>query len=396
MTPDAGPPVNRINPVPSTLPFRPDTPMGRALAGRAIRLAEALEVSSGPAPIPQRPALAPEHVREAAKDALARGETHYTSRPGVVDLRKAIARISTEQGFPATAESVVVTNGGAEALYITLQAVIGKGDRVAAPEPLQPNVAEMIGFIGGDLHRISTSPDNRFIADIDDIFTADPAVILLSSPSPITGVALGDATLRQIVSRAADRGAVGHPRPLARPRPLRPDRARPSPPRNSAPASSTIGSFSSGYGLDGWRVGYFTAPPDRMKEMRELKQAMSICTTAVSQYAALAALDGPTDLARRAPLHLRHHPRPRHRHPHRRRPPRHHPGRLPLAPRRRPRRRSFSVPEGLRRFSPRFQPGVSGSGRLPPGAPPAGFRRLDLSSPTLDSDLAALTGERRP
>ena len=57
----------------------------------------------------------------------------------------------------------------------------------------------------------------------------------------------------------------------------------------------TIGSFSAGYGLAGWRVGWFSAPPETMKLFRELKQAMSICTTAVSQFAALAVLDGPAD-----------------------------------------------------------------------------------------------------
>ena len=58
----------------------------------------------------------------------------------------------------------------------------------------------------------------------------------------------------------------------------------------------TIGSFSAGYGLAGWRVGWLSAPPETMKLFRELKQAMSICTTAVSQFAALAVLDGPDGL----------------------------------------------------------------------------------------------------
>ncbi len=57
----------------------------------------------------------------------------------------------------------------------------------------------------------------------------------------------------------------------------------------------TMGSFSTGHGLTGWRVGWLTAPPESMKKPRELKQDMSICTTAVSQYAALAFLDMPED-----------------------------------------------------------------------------------------------------
>jgi aspartate/methionine/tyrosine aminotransferase len=354
--------------------------MGRALAGRAVRLAEALEASSGPAPAVSRPALAPAHVRDAAKDALARGETHYTSRPGVADLRKAIARISTEQGFPATAESIVVTNGGAEALYITLQAVVGKGKRVAAPEPIQPNVAEMIGFIGGDLRRIATTPENRFLATPDDVFAVDPAVILLASPSPITGAALEDDALREIIARAADRGTTVILDRSLIPALYDPTRATFSAPELGA-GVVTIGSFSSGYGLDGWRVGYFTAPPDRMKEMRELKQAMSICTTAVSQFAALAALDGPTDwLTERRSTYAAN---------------------LASAT-------AILTAAGIAFVIPDAYPALVA--KIPDGAQSRrdfvglapGFNlasttyaRLDLSSPSLAADLAALTGESR-
>jgi aspartate/methionine/tyrosine aminotransferase len=57
----------------------------------------------------------------------------------------------------------------------------------------------------------------------------------------------------------------------------------------------TIGSFSTGHGLTGWRVGWLTAPAERMTRPRVLKQEMSICTTAVSQFAALAFFEGSED-----------------------------------------------------------------------------------------------------
>jgi aspartate/methionine/tyrosine aminotransferase len=53
----------------------------------------------------------------------------------------------------------------------------------------------------------------------------------------------------------------------------------------------TVGSFSAVHGLAGWRVGYYSAPPDDVATFNNLKQSMSICTTAVSQFAARAALD---------------------------------------------------------------------------------------------------------
>ena len=71
--------------------------------------------------------VVPEHVQAAGGAALDRGETHYTTRPGVTALREAIARRMTGEGFPATADAMLITNGGSEALYIALQTLLEKG-----------------------------------------------------------------------------------------------------------------------------------------------------------------------------------------------------------------------------------------------------------------------------
>ena len=125
--------------------------MGRALAARAL-----LDVDITPGdcadglldlttPETIQP---PEHVRKAAKAALDRGETHYTARPGIEQLRQTIAARSAADGFPTTADRVVVTNGGSEALYIALQSTLRPGDRALLGGPLPSSVARMIRFIG--------------------------------------------------------------------------------------------------------------------------------------------------------------------------------------------------------------------------------------------------------
>ncbi len=279
---------------------RPDTVMGRALAERALDLARTQQRTRlVPREVPcdlTHPAATPlpEHVLQAAKDALDRGETHYTSRPGVPELRHAIATRSTEQGFPATADSTVVTNGGAEAIYIALQAVLSAGSTALVVEPVDPHVIEMISFIGARIERIIPSIENRLIPSADDVAQANAKVLVLASPSLISGVMIPDDDLARIIGIAIDRGMdVVLDRSLA-PCLFEPASARFSHADLGAKVI-TIGSFSAGYGLHGWRVGYFTAPADRVGKLRGLKQAMSICTTAVSQYAALAALTGPTD-----------------------------------------------------------------------------------------------------
>jgi aspartate aminotransferase len=292
---------------------RPDTTLGQALAGRALALAErqrrtatvTMETAGGLLDLTTpEPVGLPEHVRTAAKAALDRGETHYTVRPGVPELRAALARRSTADGFPATVDGAVVTNGGAEALYIALQSTLKPGDTALLAGPVAPNIVEMIEFIGARAERLPLIGD-RLTPDPDALAGASAAVLLLASPSPVTGVALAPGHLATIANAALDRGmAVVLDRSLAWCG-YDSDTA-PFPDPDLGSRILTTGSFSTAYGLAGWRVGYFSAPPERIAAMRELKQAMSICTSAVAQYAALAALEGPDDwLAARRTLFAR-------------------------------------------------------------------------------------------
>ena len=275
---------------------RPDTVMGRALSKRAVKLIAAMAPQSAPAPdgvidltLPETPEV-PASVQEAAEAALDRGETHYTTRPGVIPLREAIARRMTEEGFPATADAMLITNGGSEALYIALQTLLGKDHRIIVAGPAAPNVIEMIRFIGAEP---VWAPDaDGFFPSAEAIGAIDASAILLASPSPATGLALASGELEAIVESAVRRDMTMFlDRSLATAL-YDPALARFGNPELGAKVI-TMGSFSTGHGLAGWRVGWLTAPPEAMKGPRELKQDMSICTTAVSQYAALAFLDVP-------------------------------------------------------------------------------------------------------
>lgn len=235
----------------------------------------------------------PEHVRAAAIAALERGETHYTDRQGILPLREAIAARSTGEEFPAQPDGVVVTNGGSEALYILLQSVVGPRDGVLVAGTVAPNVARMIAFMGG---RIEWLPADA------EIPTGTPATVLLASnPSPAGGVALPVGALERLVVAALERDmAVIIDRSLSWStfEPL----GVPFADAELGARVMTAGSFSHAYGMAGWRAGYFTTPLAQRARMQELKQAMSICTSTASQYAALAALEGPGDwlIARRA------------------------------------------------------------------------------------------------
>jgi aspartate/methionine/tyrosine aminotransferase len=276
--------------------------MGRAVSARALTLASSLPLELAPGGVDEidlttpETLVVPEHVQAAAAAALDRGETHYTTRPGVVPLREAIAQRLSADGFPASAESVLVTNGGAEALYIALQMLLAPSQRMVVVGPVPANVVAMIRFIGAEPVLLPTSVESGFYPSVDAVTAAGGSSLLLSSPSPVTGLALLPGELETMIAKGIERGmTVVLDRSLATAL-YDPALARFGN-RELGANLVTIGSFSAGYGLAGWRVGWLSALPETMKLFRELKQAMSICTTAVSQFAALAVLDGPTDWA---------------------------------------------------------------------------------------------------
>jgi aspartate aminotransferase len=189
-------------------------------------------------------------------------------------------------------ESTVVTNGGAEALYIALQSTLNPGDTLLAGTPIAPNIVEMVEFIGARVQRMPLDLE-RFTASVANLEQAEGAVLLIASPSPITGMAIQPAQMSALVTTALERGmSVIVDRSLAW-------CCYESPAAFTDPDLGarvlTTGSFSVAHSMSGWRVGYFTATANHLAEMRELKQAMSICTSAISQYAALAAIDGPNE-----------------------------------------------------------------------------------------------------
>ncbi len=275
----------------------PNTTMSRALSNRAIALMAAMPAQPATTPdgldltTPETPVV-PAQVREAAEAALDRGETHYTTRPGIMPLRDAIARRLTDEGFPATSEGMLITNGGSEALYIALQALLASGNRIIVAGPAAPDIEAMIRFIGAEPVRLAGDREGRFVPSIAAIEAADAKAILIASPSPVTGLAIPPGALDAIIA-----AAMHHEMTVILDRSLATALYEPSGAQFGNPELGsrvvTIGSFSTGHGLSGWRVGWLATPAEMSKRPRELKQAMSICTTAVSQYAALAILDDP-------------------------------------------------------------------------------------------------------
>jgi aspartate aminotransferase len=276
---------------------QPERIIGRRLAARAL----AVTRDAGAAPRAAMldltragDAQPPAHVLAAAHAALDRGETHYTSGAGIPPLRRALAERSTTAGFLATPESIVVTNGGAEALYIALQTTLRPGERVLLGSPVMPRVREMIRFVGAEAAQLPLDPAAGWVAGADDVAAHDATLLLLASPSPVTGLLVAPERLARLLAAALEREmTVVLDRTLAWC--CYDEHAAAFPRADLGARVLTTGSFSDAFGMSGWRVGYLSAPAAQLAASADLKVGMSICTSPISQQAALAALTGSPD-----------------------------------------------------------------------------------------------------
>ena len=100
----------------------------------------------------------PEHVKEAARRALAQGKTKYAPPAGIPELREALAeKFRRENGLSVTPEETIVTVGGKQALFNLFQAILDPGDEVIVLSPYWVSYPEMVRFAGGVVVEVETT-----------------------------------------------------------------------------------------------------------------------------------------------------------------------------------------------------------------------------------------------
>ena len=244
-----------------------------------------------------RPAA--QHIVQATIDALDRGATHYTDRTGIVPLRAAVAARFAEQddiAYDPNGE-ILIAGGGHEALFVATQMVVEPGDEVLIVEPAPPAFAEGVRLAGGVPIPVPTYAEDRFALKAEMVrqrITSRTRALIFASPSvPAGGVTTGgDLVDLAKVARAHNlsiiwdetyRDYVFGNSPQANIAALPGMRER----------TVIVGSLSARYAMSGWRAGYVVGPAALVRPITMMKQALTICSPAPSQWAALAALEGP-------------------------------------------------------------------------------------------------------
>ncbi len=237
----------------------------------------------------------PEPIIRAGIEALERGETHYSSNSGLLELRRAIAehldRMYGQTYNPAS--EILVTVGVSEALYLALAATLDPGDEVIIPEPCFVSYAPEVVFAGGKPVMVPTKLEHNFQVTADEIESAindRTKVLLIGYPNNPTGAVMSRSRLNEIAAVAKQHDLLVISDEIY-------DRlvydfdhvCFPSLPGMYS-RTVLLQGFSKAYAMTGWRIGYIAAPAEILGMMRRVHQYTIMCAPSVSQYAALAAL----------------------------------------------------------------------------------------------------------
>ncbi|WP_184403577.1 aminotransferase A [Geomicrobium halophilum] len=236
----------------------------------------------------------PDHVKEAAKQAIDENHTTYTPNGGIPELQVAATNFMQEKyGLDYKAESeVIATIGASQALDITLRTLLSHGDEVLLPVPAYPAYEPLIRLNGAKPIYIDTSKTNFKLTKkaVKEAITPRTRALILPYPSNPTGVVLSKTELAEIASvvQGEDMFIVSdeiyselvydHKHQSIAMFPGMKER------------TVVINGLSKSHSMTGWRIGFTFAPAELVTHMLKVHSYNISCASSISQHAALSAL----------------------------------------------------------------------------------------------------------
>ncbi len=254
----------------------------------------------------------PRNVREAAKAAIDRGETRYTSPEGIPELRRAIvAKFARENRLDYRPEQVMVSTGGKQVLFNALLATLNPGDEVVIPAPYWVSYPDMVALAGGTPVIVEGRLEQGFKIAPDALaaaITPRTKWLIFNSPSNPTGAGYSRDELRGLTDVLLD-----HPQVWVMTDDMYEHIAYPpfvfATPAEVEPRlyerTLTVNGVSKAYAMTGWRIGYAAGPTPLIKAMTAIQSQSTSNACSVSQWAAVEALNGPQDYIAEAALAFR-------------------------------------------------------------------------------------------
>ncbi|HDS45331.1 MAG TPA: pyridoxal phosphate-dependent aminotransferase [Methanomicrobia archaeon] len=235
--------------------------------------------------------ITPAHICAAAKDAMDRGYTHYTSSAGIPELREEIAqKIRAENRIEAQAENVIVTPGGKQAIYEVMTSLLDEGDEVLLLDPFWVSFEAAVRLAGGQPRWVSRLQQELTYEALEVASSARTKLIVINSPNNPAGYVLSDQELRTVADFAREHDVLVLSDEIYEKIIYGRRHTSIGSLEGMHERTIMINGFSKTYAMTGWRIGYAVAPRWLLREMVKVQQHTVSCAASISQYAALAAL----------------------------------------------------------------------------------------------------------
>ncbi len=243
----------------------------------------------------------PAHICQAAVEAMNSGKTHYTPAGGVPELRQAIcAAAKRDYNLDITPANVIVSNGAKHSIHNVLTTMCHPGDEVLIPTPYWVSYSALVDLAGGIPILISTDEAQGFLPTVEQIaekVTGRTKLIMLNSPCNPTGVvfpvelmkAIGELAVEcdfYVLSDEIYDKLIYEGNETACMMTLGDE---------IAARTIVINGVSKAYAMTGWRIGWTIGEPNLIKAIDKLQSQQTSNPCSVSQYAAIAALNGPQE-----------------------------------------------------------------------------------------------------
>lgn len=243
----------------------------------------------------------PEFIKDAAKKAIDDGYTYYTSNYGIEPLREAIAKkFNKDNGLNMEISDIIVAVGANQAVSIAMTAMLDPGDEVLVPNPSWLHYFYCAELCGAKTVSYPLLEENEFnvqIEDIEHLITPKTKMIIVNSPNNPTGSVLTIESLEKIAKIAKENNLIVLSDEIY-------EKLLYDGSKHTSIASLPgmeertiiINGVSKAYAMTGWRIGFVASKnPEFISAMIRVLQYTVTCAASVSQYAALAALEGPQE-----------------------------------------------------------------------------------------------------
>jgi aspartate aminotransferase len=242
----------------------------------------------------------PDHIKDAAIEAIRKGFTKYTASSGIPELRQAVCdKLRKDNRLEYKPAEVLVSVGAKHSIYNAVMVLCEEGDEVLLPVPYWVSYPEMIRLAGGKPVELETGIETGFkvtAAQLEKAITPKTSLLIFNSPSNPTGAIYTEDEMRKIAEVCLKHHVAvisdeiyekliyegKHVSFAALSPEVKAD-------------TITVNGVSKSYSMTGWRIGYAAGPKDVIDAMGNLQSHSTSNATSISQKAAVAGLTGPQE-----------------------------------------------------------------------------------------------------